>query len=297
MTRENQIIIRKEDGSEEQFDSAKLETSLLKAGAQPTLADKIVRTVVEDLEKGVCNPADGNGGSCTVDLIFNKAFDMLKTLSATAAARYSLKRSILEFGPTGFPFEDYIAEIFRAKGYQALTDQVVLGVCVPHEVDVVAWNKEKLVMAEVKYHHEAASKTDLKVALYVKARRDDIMENMYEYGDFPKRKIDEFLLITNTKFTDTAIKYAECSGVRLLSWLYPAKHNLVEMIEETKLHPVTCLLTLNSKEKKDLLEKDIVLCKTIYDDRSILKGIGLSDEKIFAVIEEIAQIINLVPRV
>lgn len=296
MTPTAPVYITKEDGSTEEFVTSKLETSLLRAGAQPTMADKIVREIVEDINTGVCDPDAKNGGVCTVNGVYRKAFEMLKHMSMSAAARYSLKRSILEFGPTGFPFEDYISEIFKAKGYDTMTDQVVLGKCVPHEVDVVAWNKDKLVMCEVKYHHETGSKTDLKVSLYVKARRDDISENFYIYGDFPKRKVDEFWLITNTKFTDTAITYAECNNLKLLSWLYPTKGNLVDLIEETKLHPVTCLVSLTAQEKRMLLEHDIVLCKTIYEDRKILKDHGFSDEKIFKVIEEIGQIINLVPR-
>ncbi len=300
MTPSTPIYITKEDGSTEEFVPAKLESSLLKAGAQPTMADKIVREIVEDLERGVCNPDAGtaakDGGSCTVEGIYGKAFEMLKHMSMAAAARYSLKRSILEFGPTGFPFEDYIAEIFKAKGYETLTDQVVLGGCVPHEVDVVAWNDEKLIMSEVKYHHEMGSKTDLKVSLYVKARYEDIQDNMYVYGGQPKRKVDEFWLITNTKFTDTAITYANCKGLKLLSWLYPEKHNLLDMIEETKLHPITCLVSLTASDKSELLRRDVVLCKTVYDDKSILKQLGYSDEKIFRVIEEIGQIINLTPQ-
>jgi len=295
MTPTAPVFITKEDGSTEEFVPTKLEESLLRAGAQPTMADKIVREIIEDIEKGVCEPDAKNGGACTVNGIYRKAFEMLKHMSMSAAARYSLKRSILEFGPTGFPFEDYIAEIFKAKGFETLTDQVVLGGCVPHEVDVVAWNKEKLIMSEVKYHNEAGNKTDLKVSLYVKARSEDIGENLYEYGTFPKRKVDQFWLITNTKFTETAITYAECKGLKLLSWLYPAKGNLVDMIEETKLHPVTCLVSLSTQEKRDLREHDVVLCKTIYDDRNVLKKFGFSDEKIFKVVEEIGQIINLVP--
>jgi transcriptional regulator NrdR family protein len=291
-----QVFIIKEDGATEVFDTRKLELSLLRAGAQPTMADKIVRTITEDLDKGVCDPDSENGGSCTVHQIYKKAFEMLKSISTSAAARYSLRRSIMEFGPTGFPFEEYIAEIFKAKQYQTLVDQVVLGGCVPHEVDVVAWNEQKLIMAEVKYHNEQGGKTDLKVSLYVKARYDDLSTTVFKYGDFPNRKIDEWWLITNTKFTDVAQKYGECKGLKLLSWVYPEGAGLLDMIEETKLHPITCLTTLTNTEKKELISKDIVLCKTIYEKRILLKEIGFSDEKIFTVFNEISEIINLVPQ-
>lgn len=290
------VLITKEDGDSEEFDPNKLYTSLIRAGAVETMADKIVRTIVEQLKTGVCDPESPNGGTCSVHQIYIKAFDILKENSRAAAARYSLRRSIMEFGPTGFPFEEYVAAIFKAKGYQTLTGQMVLGGCVPHEVDVIAWNKDKLIMAEVKYHNEQAGKSDLKTALYIKARYDDLKDNLYQYGDFPPRKIDDWLLITNTKFTDTAITYASCKGLHLISWVYPEKGNLLDMIEETKLHPVTCLTSLTPSDKKELLARDIVLCKTIYEKRSVLKEIGYSDEKIFKVMEEIGQIIQLQPK-
>lgn len=293
---EPQFLVTKEDNTVEQFDPTKLTESLIRSGAPQTLADKITRDIIKDMATGICDPNSPNGGTCTVSQIYKKAFHTLKEASRAAAARYSLRRSIMEFGPSGFPFESYVAAIFKAKGFETLTDQLVYGGCVPHEVDVIAWNKDELIMAEVKYHNEQAGKSDLKTALYVKARYDDLKENLFTYGKFPPRKIDRWILITNTKFTETAVTYAKCKGLELISWLYPEQGNLLDMIEETKLHPVTCLTSLTTREKQDLIAKDIVLCKTIYEKRQILKDLGYSDEKIFKVMEEIGQIINLKPR-
>ncbi|MBU3668527.1 MAG: ATPase [Candidatus Taylorbacteria bacterium] len=292
----NPIFIIKEDGVREEFDPLKLEDSLIKSGAQPTMADKIIRTIVEEIHAGVCDPTAEEGGTCSVHAIYRKAFEMLKQMSAAAAARYSLRRSIMEFGPTGFPFEEYVAEIYRARGYKALVGQMVLGGCVPHEVDVIAWKENELIMLEVKYHNDHQNKTDLKVALYVKARYDDIKDTVFEYEGMTPRKIDNWILLTNTKFTETAIRYAECKGLNMIGWTYPEKENLLSMIEETKLHPITCLTTLSNTEKSQLLEKEIVLCKTLYEKTEILKELGLSKEKIFAVLNEVSEIINLRPR-
>ena len=280
------IYVDKEDGTKEEFASDKLHQSLVKSGANPTLADKIVRSISEEIAR------EGREEH-TASEIYRRAFHHLKDLSLSAAARYSLRRSLLEFGPTGFPFEKYVAEILKAKGYATLTDQVVFGSCVPHEVDVVAWNPQKLVMIEVKYHNEPAGKTDLKVALYVKARYDDLMQNMYDYGnEGASRKLDEGWLLTNTKFSDTAVTYGKCAGVKMVSWNYPPEGNLQDMIEETKLHPVTCLSTLSAVEKKLLLENNIVLCKSVYENTDLLKIHGFSASKIFKVVEEIGNILR-----
>ncbi len=275
------IYVIKEDGKKEEFLPEKLQTSLINTGANPTTAEKIVRGIVESMAK------DSIIEKTTSD-IYREAFHQLKEMSHAAAARYSLRRSLMEFGPTGFPFEAYIAEIFKKLGYETMIDQVVFGSCVPHEVDVVAWNDNKLLMAEVKYHNEPAGKTDLKVALYVKARYDDLKQNSYEYGQ--SRKLDEGWLITNTKFTDTAITYANCSGVKMLGWDYPETGSLREMIEETKLHPITCLTTMSASQKTHLMNKKIVLCRSVYDNKELLKEAGLSDLEILKVMEEISDI-------
>lgn len=289
------IQIIKEDGSHEEFIPAKLERSLLRAGASLQIAHQIIKTVVEEIEKGVCDPDNPGGGVCSVHAIHKKAFSLLKDLSATAAARYSLRRSLMQFGPTGFPFEEYVGELYKAYGYKTLTGQMVFGGCVPHEVDVIAWKEDELIMAELKYHNELAGKTDTKAALYVKARYDDLKDVVFRYEGMKDRKIDRWLLITNTRFTDTAIKYAECKGLELMSWSYPEQHNLFTMIEGAKLHPITCLLSLTENEKQQLVRNGIVLCKSVYENRSVLKKLGFSDEKIFEVMDEISKVIDLVP--
>ncbi len=189
---------------------------------------------------------------------------------------------------------------------EAITDQVVLGGCVPHEVDVVAWGKRKdnitgeessepmLIMAEVKYHHDPASKTDLKVSLYVKARYDDLEGNLFDYGG-ARRPLNEGWLVTNTRFTDTAVTYGSCKGLKLLSWDYPEEENLRTMIEDTMLHPVTCLTTLSSGEKRQLLERDIVLAKTLFDKVSEMEILGFSKDKIEVILGEVSEIIKTVP--
>ncbi len=86
-----------------------------------------------------------------------------------AAAKYSLKRAILDLGPSGFPFESYLAKIFEFEGYQTAVDQVIKGGCVEHEVDVVLTKKgekkSEVIYIEAKFHNSAAFKTDLKTVL------------------------------------------------------------------------------------------------------------------------------------
>lgn len=269
------IYVIKADGTKEPFDVSKLERSLKKAGA----SSKTVQEILENTQAHLTH-------DITTHAIYKHAFDLLHKEEKPIALKYSLKRAIMDLGPSGFPFEDFVAEIFRKKGFEAETGKIVRGFCVEHEIDVIAWNNEKLIMVEAKFHNELGIKSDLKIALYVKARFDDLRKMTFRYGK--ERQLDEGWLVTNTKFTSTAIEYGSCQGgLRMIGWNYPPVGNLHDMILESKLHPITCLVSLNGREKKELLDKGIVLCKSILENPDLLLPLGFNHTKSQKVLEEI----------
>jgi len=267
-------VIIKANGEREVFDKSKLEYSLAKSGASKKTIDLIVDHIAVELRDGM-----------STSQIYTHAFFLLNKMEKPVAARYSLRHALMALGPTGFPFEDFVGEIFKSKGYTVQTGVLVEGHCVVHEVDVVAYNEHKLIMSEVKFHNELGLRSDLKVALYVKARFDDLKEKEFNYGK--KRTLDEGWLITNTKFTNTAIEYGMCNGIHMIGWNFPKKGNLQDMIEDAGVHPITCLSTLNSGTIKMLLERGIVLCKALNDQTEVLRELGLSSEEIDEVRAEI----------
>jgi hypothetical protein len=271
------IYITKADGSREIFDSSKLEESLKRAGASSKSVELILNDITDLMVDGM-----------TTHEIYSRAFEMLHSTEHPAAVKYSLKRAIMELGPSGFPFEKFVAEVLRQKGFETLTDQKVRGKLVEHEIDVVAWNADKLIMVEAKFHNQLGVKTDLKVILYVKERFDDLSAVTFDYGK-SGRKIDEGWLVTNTKFTSTAIEYGSQQGKELvmIGWNYPTRGNLHDLILEEKLHPLTCLASLKSGEKKLLLDRGVVLCKTLRDNPDLLEAAGLSASEKEKVLEEI----------
>jgi len=269
----NKYIV-KATGEREEFNPRKLYESLIKAKASSESADKIVFQIEKELSDGA-----------TTKDIYNHAFQLLGKEEATAAARYSLRRAVMELGPTGFPFERFVAEIFRAKGFETQTDFIAKGECADHEVDIVAWNDEKLIMVEAKFHNELGIKSDLKVALYIKARWEDLAEASFNFGK--ERKLDEGWLITNTKFSESAIKYAKCRNMKIVGWNYPEQGNLQDMIEEAHLHPITCLSSTTPSDERLLMEAGIILCKQASDNPDIAKQAGLSNETIAKMLAEI----------
>ncbi len=263
----------------EAFDPQKLRASLERARAKKESIDRIVKHIEQEIKEGM-----------TTKEIYTHAFSLLKKEDRRASAHYSLRKAILALGPSGFPFEKFVAQIFIANGYEAQSGVMMLGECVEHEVDVVAWDEKKLVIVEAKFHNEPNGKSDLKVVLYIKARFDDLANTIFDFGK--KRKIDESWLVTNTKFSSEAIKYAECKSMKLVGWNYPHEKNLEEMIIDARLHPITCLTTTTPQEEAALMQAGVVLCKQAKENPDILKQVGINDQKIKEIMEEIEIISN-----
>ena len=262
------VVVTKSSGEREPFDEGKLRTSLLRAGATSQAAEDIVEHIAKELEDGI-----------TTSRIYRHAFLLLKKQDRIHAARYSMKRALLALGPSGFPFERFVGEIFKARGYATKTGVEVKGRCATHELDLLAQKGEKRIVAELKFHNHVGMKSDLKDVLYVKARFEDLAH----VSDGPPI---EGWFITNTKFTSNASEYGRCAGMTLIAWTYPSTGNLQDLIEETGVQPLTSLTTLSSGEKMKLLENKVVLCRAIGEEPGHLERIGLSHAKIDAVVAE-----------
>jgi len=266
-----EIRIRKADGEEEVFDPEKLLRSLVRAGASPRAQKYVVDHVVAELKDGA-----------TTSDIYRHAFDILsKQEEQPVAARYSLKRAVFDLGPSGFPLERFFAAVLRAEGWSTQVGVEMVGKCAPHEVDVLAVRGEKRIGCEVKFHNSPGLKTDLKDALYVHARFEDLKQ-----ASESKHRVDEGQLITNTHFTTNARQYGECVGLTMVGWEYPNENGMRARIERAGVHPLTCLTTLSSGEKKRLLDKQIVLCRQVQTGSHLLEENGVSPKKIPGVLSE-----------
>ncbi len=268
------VLITKADGEQEPFNPHKLLRSLERAGAPKEVAEDIEREITRELRPGM-----------TTGELYRRAFVRLRGARREVAARYSLKRALLDLGPSGFPFEEYLSRLFTAEGCTAHTDQIIQGACVEHEVDVTLDKDGERIYVEAKFHNEPGYKTDLKVALYVKARLDDIAafaKASAEMAAVPTRG----MLVTNTKFTSQAIQFASCTGVELLGWEYPQGNTLQDRIEAVRLYPVTVLTTLSRRQKMALLEQKNVLCRSLPQETRALAAAGVSGAKLQEVLDE-----------
>lgn len=217
-------------------------------------------------------------------LIYQKAFQLLRESDDPVAAKYSLRRAVFSLGPTGFPFEDFLGKIFEAEGYTTKRRLVLRGKCAVHEVDLAAYSPSETFIAEAKFHAKPGIKSDLQVAMYSYARYLDLQSA--RIGKHDTNGIVALYLITNTKFTNAAIKYAECSGIKLLSWDYPKHDSLHKKIERLGTYPITVLTHLSTGQKQYLLQHGFILCSDISKNPSVLHELGLPKQKFDAVLHE-----------
>ncbi len=266
-------LITKSNGEQEPFNESKLERSLNRVGATEDVIAKIIEYTVSKLHDGI-----------TTQEIYERAFKMLRDEEKQpVAARYSVKRAVLGLGPSGFPFERFVAQILKELGYEDVqTGVAAQGKCAPHEVDIMAKHDGKKMAAEVKFHNSLGIKTDLKVALYVKARFDDLSNT----GE----KIVEGWLITNTRFTRNAARFGDCSKMNLLGWDYPRGRGLEVLIDEAGVHPLTALTSLTHGEKRALMDDGLVLCRQIQTSDEELRRYGIQSDRAESVRNEIKEL-------
>lgn len=235
------VNVIKADGRIEPFSGEKVVSSLVRAGADMDLAQRIVEMIKPRLYQNIPSFQ-----------IYAGVMDILKKEQKELAQKYNLKSAIMDLGPTGYPFEKFMAAVLNENGYKTMINQMVKGKCVTHEVDIVAEN-DKTYLVECKFHNQPGYRTDIKVALYTYARFLDVRENGFDYP----------WLITNTKLTEEAKIYAGCVGMKLTSWDFPEEESLRKLIDISGLYPVTTLVDVPIKEKIGLVEKGIVFCRDL----------------------------------
>lgn len=261
------VSVIKANGEIEEFSETKVKNSISRAGIPKSIEDQVLNHVKEKLYDNIP----------TVE-IYQHILEFLETSPTPyTKSRYSLKQAIMQLGPTGYPFEDYVAEILKTMGYSTKTRTVLFGKCIQHEIDVIATKDNKKIMVEAKFHNGVGIYTDSHVSMYTKARFDDVKE---------KHGFTEGWLITNTKATLDAFSYGACVDLKVIGWSLPEGESLRDLVEKAKLIPITALTTLSTRHRQILLENHFVLCKDIVAHPEYLNLLDVSNEKKEQVLDE-----------
>ena len=274
------IEIIKSSGEKVKFSLDKLRASLKRTGADDQIVNQIVDTVRDELYQGISTKE-----------IYNRAFALLKKKKSYLASKYKLKKAIYELGPTGFPFERFIGSILKYSGYNTQIGVVLQGQCVTHEIDVLAHKNNETSVIECKFHNEEGLNCNVKIPLYINSRYKDI-KAFWNSNAKNKTPLTNGWVVTNTRFTEDAIKYGNCVNLYLLSWDYPKNDGLKDRIDRLRLYPITVSTLLTNREKQFLLSRDVVLCRELIGDVFYLDHLGVSESRKERILNEIKMLCN-----
>ncbi|MFH1055697.1 MAG: ATP cone domain-containing protein [Candidatus Altiarchaeota archaeon] len=233
------VQVRKHSGEFEDFDARKVSYALIRSGAKKELADGIVAEVETKAYDGI-----------TTGEIYHIAFQLLHKHDFDSAVRFSLKDAIMRLGPSGFPFEKYIAKVLEAHGFSVKLNQKLNGMCVTHEVDLIVEDSAGRYMVECKYHNQPGYYTGLKEALYTFARFEDLVDGGNNFKSA--------WVVSNTKCSEDALKYCKCKNVRVTSWGYPHGESLQDLIDSKCLYPITIMPHLSDDARFKLSQQGII---------------------------------------
>ncbi len=266
------LKVTKQSGIKEPFSIQKLRGSLKKSKASDEAIESIIAEILPQTFEGI-----------STKKIYSLAFKLLRAKDRSNAARFHLKKGMMELGPSGFPFERFVSILFKNEGFKVENGVVLEGKCVSHEIDVKGVKDDTLVLVECKYRNNTGMNVDVKVPLYIQSRFKDLLSGGVLKPPFVKFK---GYIITNSRFTIDAIKYSKCEGLKLMSWDYPDKQSLRDIIDRTGTYPLTCLTTLTQAEKQWLLNKNYVLVKEVCHNEELLFKAGVRKSRLKKVMLE-----------
>jgi len=201
------IEVVKHDGSRQAYDQAKVLNSILRAGVAREKALPILSRVEAKLYDHIP----------TAELYQLVAQEIKKAGLVQHSRFYRLREALAKMD--SIDFEKFVDQVLSQSGYLCQWNQLVSGFCIEHQVDVVAENKQQeLFFVEVKHHRNFHRECGLGTMAELWARLEDLRKG-FRTGR-TKKNFANAWLITNTKFSDHAKRYARCQGLRLSGWRF-----------------------------------------------------------------------------
>lgn len=272
------IYVLNSTGERELFSPQKVYKSARRAGASKDLAQRVVELVEPKAWSGI-----------KTSEIYQEVKKILYRENPGVNLRFSLKAGMRKLGPSGFPFEKFIGEIFTRLGFEVKTNVYLSGACLnDYEIDFLARKGNLVYIGECKYRNIAGDKVHLDNVLANQARFLDLLNGpRFKTNDYKNCRIRS-IMVTNEKFTSRAIAYSNCQGIELLGWRHPSNKGLEYLIEENGLYPITILPSLKGHLKDVLVSKEVILVKDILatDTEKLSKRLGISPKYLYPVIGE-----------
>ncbi len=274
--------IRKVSGESVEFRPAKVRETLKRIGAKPETVDHVIANVTRAITEGM-----------TTRDVFAIVRRELKKEDRCLAHRYNLRKGLLKLGPAGFKFEKYVAAILQAYEYEtSLPQDELAGLCVRHEVDVIAKSPSRVIMIEAKFRNRFDDTVTLKDAMATWARLIDLREGSKAGKKTPY--FDEAWIVTNGRFSDRAQQFGVCKGMQLIGWS-TEEASLARMVDHAALYPITVIDDVRQWELDGLEKKGYVLCREIAEKKpdALAKQTGMAPDRAAKIVADCKEIVNI----
>lgn len=275
------VYVIKFDGSRQKFDRSKIERTCLRMHASPEAARRVAEFVESRAYDGI-----------STKKIMQMVFSGIRREKPEYRHVNDLRSAISALRPKP-DFEKFIAQLLRAYGYKIITNAIVNGKCVDHEIDVIAEKGGEVLYVEVKHHYKPHTFTGMGHFLEAQATFEDLVDG-YKTRSTGKR-FSKALLVSNTKLSEHARRYADCRGIAYIGWNAPKDSGLESMIEEKKLYPITMIKGLSVDEEAALGDASVVTVGQIlkYGTGELAKKTGISNSRMKEIKQKCEHILSI----
>ena len=269
------VWVTKANGSRQLFDREKVVKTCLRLGANRQTAHEVAEKVERRLYDGIPTAK-----------ILQMTFLFLRKYKPAVSQLYDLRRglSLMYSKPE---FEKFVQVLLGHNGFEVSPNQILSGKCAEHEVDAIARKNGITYFVEAKHHMSYHTQTGLDESRIARAVLEDVTEG-FALGN-TELKIDRAMIVTNTRYSEHAIRYGMCRNILQIGWNSPPNLSLQGMIEEKNLYPLSCLRGLKVDARISLVSSGIILIEQIVEEDPALlaKRTGLPRELLRRIKETI----------
>jgi hypothetical protein len=271
--------IIKSSGERVEYDPQKIRDTLTRTGAEEKVVDNVVRRVSKRVTRDM-----------TTKRLFAIVRRELRREHRYLAQRYNLRNALLKLGPAGFKFEKYVSSILNAYGYKAyVPEKDLVGLCVNHEIDVVAEKGGRRIMIEAKFRNRFGDKVNLKDTMATWSRFMDLCDGNQTNKSCPH--LDEVWIVTNGAYSDRAYQFGVCKGIDMVGWSTKG-NSLAALVDHASLYPITVIDGLKQWELDKFADIGLILCREVATKEAgrLSSKTGISRARILKIIEQCKEV-------
>ncbi len=247
-------MVTKADSSRQQFDRNKIVATCMRMGATKQDAEEIAGKIESRVYDGMPTAK-----------VLQMIFQFIHKYKPQASRLYDLRRglSLMNSKPE---FEKFVQILLANIGFEVVPNKILKGKCIEHEVDAIARKDGVTYFVEAKHHYNYHAFTGLDESRIARAVLEDVSEG-FNLG-LIDLKIDEAMIVTNTKYSEQAMQYGICRNIMQIGWSTPADLGLRDIILEKSLYPLSCIRGLKTDVRLQLVDSGIILINQLVAEET-----------------------------